>query len=555
MKESKENLILFLSFCTTILLHLPLTVFPVFRDQGVWGTAGMAINSGRIFFKDYLHFNLPGLGFSYALAFKFTDSIQNATMLLSLIGSLLTIFGMYFLLKVTINKNAAVWSVLIFSIIWPTHVNYWHIAQKDFMATYGLLISTGLAAYAFTAKWRKTCVFLSGLMVGISAMYKPVFAFTYFLLVLAFIFKKVFPISEISTKKRNDWLELLKDLALLTAGAGTIAVLFLLYLYFGNAIQGFYNGVFIFAPEYAKIARLSLFEQLSYLFLHSLMLGLPIDKFAIVSSFLWLIIIVNGLTAFVRKDFIKEKLLLSVPFLSSLFTYLIQGKGFSYHAIPWKICLIMLAGSGLSHIWNKVENPVRTKPLAKILTIFLILVFCRSCFASHYAQAEVPAWLNRIDRTTYLKECFSWFKHDSGYPGDLEIENLSNWLKAKTSPDDKILVWGLECQLYALSRRMYATHSPFDIILTADLSGNPKAMQWQKSIRTQFVGQLKAERPKFIIVVTNDLNPVEFTTSNEAISLIPEFREILDNFYNLELKLKNFEVYRFDSIETRQKDE
>ncbi|MDN5280797.1 MAG: hypothetical protein PWR01_4762, partial [Clostridiales bacterium] len=118
-----------------------------------------------------------------------------------------------------------------------------------------------------------------------------------------------------------------------------------------------------------------------------------------------------------------------------------------------------------------------------------------------------------------------------------------------------ILVWGLECQLYALSRRMYATHSPFDIILTADLSGNPKAMQWQKSIRTQFVGQLKAERPKFIIVVTNDLNPVEFTTSNEAISLIPEFREILDNFYNLELKLKNFEVYRFDSIETRQKDE
>jgi len=71
-KIAKVNVIpwlmLLLACVAVVLLNFPLTVCPLGIDQGVWSTVGLSINNGSVFFRDLLHFNLPGLGFSYAFA-------------------------------------------------------------------------------------------------------------------------------------------------------------------------------------------------------------------------------------------------------------------------------------------------------------------------------------------------------------------------------------------------------------------------------------------------------------------------------------------------------
>ncbi|EKD82729.1 MAG: hypothetical protein ACD_39C01131G0004, partial [uncultured bacterium] len=87
-KIGKPELGLLVALIIITIMHLPLSEMPLGRDQGVWATVGKAISNGEVFFKDLLHFNLPGLGFSYAIIFHLVNDPRTATMLLSLAGSI-----------------------------------------------------------------------------------------------------------------------------------------------------------------------------------------------------------------------------------------------------------------------------------------------------------------------------------------------------------------------------------------------------------------------------------------------------------------------------------
>ena len=122
-----------LAILIVIVLHLPLSIMPLGRDQGIWSMVGLAMGEGKIFFKDILHFNLPGLGFAYAIADNFSSDPRVTTMLLNMTASVLIVLSLYLLLGATVSKAAASWASLSFAIIWPTYVDYWSMAQKDFI--------------------------------------------------------------------------------------------------------------------------------------------------------------------------------------------------------------------------------------------------------------------------------------------------------------------------------------------------------------------------------------------------------------------------------------
>jgi len=91
---------------------------------------------------------------------------------------------------------------------------------------------------------------------------------------------------------------------------------------------------------------------------------------------------------------------------------------------------------------------------------------------------------------------------------------------------------------------MFATHAPFDFLLTADLSANKIAESWQSIIRQQFVEQLIKERPKYLLIVNNDTNIVEPLPSNEALTLIPGFQSLVDHDYNKIKSIELFDIYQ-----------
>ena len=521
------------------------------RDQGVWATAGMAINKGAVFFKDYLHFNLPGLGFSYAVALKFTDDPRTATMLLSLAGSILLIISMYLLMQQTVNKAAAAWSVLLFSVMWPTYIDFWSFAQKDFMAMYGVLSGTWLMARADQqTSWRRLSTYTAGIAVGIAVMYKPLFAITGILLAALQTAKFVWQPAD-AGNNRKQWQALFCDLLLLLSGAMTVALLFLLYLVIGDALEGLRNGLFVLAPAYSRVYSQSVLRQIIVLIAKSAIRAAPLDWSALPHYLIWMLISFTGFATMVKYSYVKEKAWLSVPFLTALFTYFIQRKAFSYHTIPWQICIFIVAGCGLAWAWDCIWSCSRESGASK-RTIFALLLlltvgilFARALFLTNYAKAEVPAWLNLISREEYLNTHFA--KVVPGVPSQRSSETLAEWVKQNSLPEDKILVWGLECQLYVLADRMYATHSPFDVMLTIDVSHNKKAAVWQKTIRQQFIQQLESDSPKFIIIVNNDANPIETVPSNEAIAFIPGFQTLIDNQYQKIKSIELFDVYQRNS--------
>ncbi|EKD82684.1 MAG: hypothetical protein ACD_39C01154G0002 [uncultured bacterium] len=540
-------LTLLFSLLSVTLLHMPLAEFPMGRDQGVWATAGAAINRGAIFFKDYLHFNLPGLGITYAMALRLTDDPRIATMLVSLMGSMLTIIGLYLLLQTTISEVAAAWSALLFSLMWPTYVDFQSIAQKDFMAVYGLLFGTWLMARSETpARWRKLSIYAGGVAVGISAMYKPLFAVAGIL--FAFIHAVKFTKSTILTRNytKEHFQDLITNLLLLLAGLLTLAIILLLYLCINGGTTEFYNGLFVFAPAHSGFYRQSIGLQLLVLLVNSYIINPQFDWVWLLHFVIWTPIILTGLIGMVKNVGGYQRAWLSVPFITALFTYFVQGRCFSYHAIPWQICMFIIAGNWFAMIWardNKSWFCKETK-LALTLTLFSGVFWVIGLTQQHFVKAELPAWANLISREEYLSKHFADIIPDTGRPSPGASENLAEWIEQNSNPDDKILVWGLECQLYALSRRMYATHCPFDYLLTRDVSGSPRAMEWQKTIRSQFMAKLKLERPKFIIIVSNDANTVEPVPSNEAVAVVPGFQSFVANQYCKVKSLELFDVYQ-----------
>lgn len=530
------------SILIATVLHFPLSVFPIGRDQGVWATAGLAINSGKVFYKDFLHFNLPGLGYSYALIFRFVDDPQVATMLLSLFGCVLILIGMFLLMRQTVNQSAASYSVLLFSIMWPTYVDFWDIAQKDFMATYGILLGTWLMARSSPeAKFRSLSIFLAGSAIAVSTMYKPLFAIAGLFTSSLHITNYIWPSENQVTRLNRSTL--LKDLMLHLMGALVIVTALMLYLLKHNALQGLQNGLLIFAPAYSSMYVISFEKQLIQLFKKTNFLNATIDLPALLHFYIWMSVVVYGLIKLIAFSCKKRAALwLFIPFATALFTYFIQAKAFSYHAAPWQICLFMAAGFYLNTVKCNVANKFLHNKVAIIITLAVCFVLFRALFMTDYARAEVPAWLNVMSRHEYLNNRYPRINPESGIPSPAASEQLGAWLRQSSQPEDKILVWGLECQIYALAKRMYATHSPFDFILTVDLNNN-RAILWQKQMQQQFISQLVNEKPKYIVIVNHDTNPLEPVPSNESVDKIPGFREIISNHYQHALKIEPFDIY------------
>lgn len=545
-ETKQDHYILYIAMLIVSLLHLPLSVYPVGRDQGVWATAGMAIKHGSVFYKNYLHFNLPGLAFSYALVFEIFNDPRTATMFLSLASSIFIITGMYMLLTKTVNKTAASWSVILFAILWPMKLNFWTIAQKDFMAMYGVIIGTGLLANAETkSRWSSAAIYFSGIFAALSAMYKPIFAFAGLLMALILASRILQPIGSVEHTTQNQWAINLRNFALFVSGVLTIALIFMLYLVAGEAVHNFYNGIFVVAPIYSKINNKTLVEMFVSLALRSSLI--PIQFGWLKYLLIWIPVMLIGIMIVIKKAKTNNGIWLIVPFLTAIFTFFVQRKAISYHSSPWQICEFIVAGCFfercLTYARAKSFKAIIAR-LVLILTLGLILGHAFLC--SHYVKAEIPAWLKQFEREDYLKNNFLMIGPETGVSSPIASEKTSEWLRQNSLPEDKILVWGLECQIYVLSSRMFATHSPFDFLLTADLSADKNATDWQTKMRLQFINQLIEEKPKYLIIVNNDINAFEPLPSNESLALIPGFKSLIAKQYCKIKRIELFDIYQLN---------
>ena len=531
------RLMVLLSLLVTIVAHLPYRNYPIGRDQGVWLAAAMAIQDGKCFFKDFLHFNLPGNAFAYFFAWSFVDHPAAAMCLLAILNSILMIGVIYLLVAETYSRPAAACAAFAYGVIWPTLPAWWDVNQKGLLAFPWMMLATYCAARAIRGRrFYKTSLLASGLCVGLAAHFKPIFVLVGLLIAIALAIRCMTrsaadpPETTIRTRLKS----LCRELGLAICGGMLSFLPLFVYLAVGGALTDAWESTSRAAVFYASSLRSD--PGSVWLSLAVILVG----HFPLLMSTSFL----AGLVFLVASKSRPQRFWLLIPLVAALACYFIQGRGWFYHLLPFMVMVLVFGGVFMAWPWESRHlAPLKRGSLSRIVlcvvfSIPTLHMIYASYTSSRYAQVEVPAWRGQLSRTEYLEQHYA---HDKGYPNPAVSESLADWLRQRTTPDDTILVWGLECQVYALARRRYATQAPFDFMLTSEAVSRG-APDWQNKQRRRFIELLRSDKPKFFVVTTRDVNSVEKVASDEALELIPGLSEYLREEYTLATTIERFKV-------------
>lgn len=526
----------------TVLLHLPLSVYPLGRDQGAWLTGGMALNHGKVYFRDFIYFDLPGVSTAYALALNVMDNPRWAVTLVAAVGSVLTVIAVFLLVRETVSQRAAHWAAWLFACSWPVITNWWAIAHKDYLGMSWVLIGTWCAACSTREiKHRWTVLFLCGFFVGIAMEFKPTHGIVLPLLALALAVDAAKNGREgqgVSDRPKGFWRKARQwalQCGVLALGTVVSFLPLLLYLIVEHAVKDAFESLWVIGPAYMGLYRSSVFRTwenigtiLSYRF------PLPLLATAAAGAAITMMPRIN-----------PRGYWLIVPGFAALGGYLVQGRGWEYHFHPMMVMIYVYAGVAMGFAWRRRAVGERTLTWAARLACAVLFGVAVAYWAvvaltqSRYVQVEVPAWMGNLPRKAYLT---SQFHHDLDYPNPHVSEQLAAWIDSQTGPDDTIVVWGLECQIYALAHRMYATQAPFHMLLTGKAA--QQASAWQVAQRERFMRLIKREPPALFIITTRDANPVQPMPSNALLSRVPGLEEFLRKNYSLAGTFERFIVLK-----------
>lgn len=520
------SLVLIISIILLSFLSLPLIDLPLARDQGIWSTIGLALYKGKVFYSDIIHFHLPGLGFFYAFLYHFFDDPRVITAIMHLIGSLIILLSTFFLIKEELGEKEAEIFAVLYAVLYPTAINFWDISQKDFFSIAFVFLATYCLSRTHRKEQNASFYLLSaGISVGIATLFKPIFG-------IAGIALAFFEIIKLNPfKPSRDLYRLFKNLMLLLIGFVAVASVFFIYLYQNEALITAFTTSILFSLFYAGNDSLTFANLTATLFIWS---SIPDPRELLLSIFnaiIWLPLLIFGVILFLKKQRRGKVFWLWVPIFVSLFSFYLQRKGYAYHLTPWITCSFIFVSLSIRSILSKLR--------LQLAVILIMLYLLPTILLSTYTTKLLPEFFGITPRSAYLKDNFKPIY--SALPS--VSEEIAIWINQNTAVDDKIYVWGMENQLYSLSKRLFVSRHHFNVILAADLSADPILHAWQSQERAIFLKTLKETLPAVFIVAHDLKKPHSRKSSDTGIHLVKGLPEFIENNYRIETQKDRFDVF------------
>lgn len=470
--------------------------FPPGRDQGVFLWIGDVGNAGGAPYRDAWETKGPLV---FALSAVVRRAFGATTWGIRLfdagvvIGTLALIVA---LLRRAGASGAAPWAAVVFAVAYA-RLGWWDSAQPETWATACL---TGALLLAWprggTAGERTPLrrLLLAGFLTGCAALVKPFFVL--FLVVPALV-------------AGGDGRVRARVVVLL--GAGSLAALLLALAWMGSlgsdVITAFVDTHVRFnATVYASTGGVGLGRRLARMagiigggiLLPALLMAIPAargrgreEQLLARASALWLAI--------------------------ALGLVLVQGKLWSYQWTPAYPALAILAGLGARNI--ELEMP-RARSSTVLAAVSALIIGARSIEPARW----VAAW---VRDTIVSPDAGRWYAHFGKY--DLEegtFPMVARHLRERLRSDERVLVWGVEPVIYALSGR--ASASRYGVHLPLVLGGDTRA---RRAARARFVADLAARPPSAIVVLENDRNQLVRRDSRQLLDEVPELAELLARAY------------------------
>lgn len=226
--------------------------------------------------------------------------------------------------------------------------------------------------------------------------------------------------------------------------------------------------------------------------------------------------------------------------LANFATVLWQGKFWPYHWTPAIGCLAILAGMGVARVvqelkerWSgRIQRPVARLAAPLVMAGLVLLaapVDMRSLYELGRQTGRVVTGRLSLDEFRAPYEC--------GAVQANVHQQVANYLRERTRPDETIVVWGYETVLHFLAQRRAPSRFAVDRILCVPEFSHRAA--W----RREFMQAVRRRAPAYIVVAEHNATTI-WQDSRRELAEFAEFQALLARDYQSDRSFDRLHVYR-----------
>lgn len=473
LEKSRQFWFLLIVSVVFFFLRFPSLFEPYwYGDEGIYQALGLGIDSGRLLYRDAFD-NKPPLLY---ILYSFVSSDQFLIRLLSLIFGLLAIIVFYFLCKKILNSSnnkPAFIATSFFALLFGLPIIEGNIANaENFMLlptlVAGFLVFKSLEYKILNTRYK--ILFLAGLTIGVSFLFKIVALFD-FVAFTAFLIFINYSGELLSIFKKENFIRELKNILPFVIGFVIPISLTTLYFLFNNAFPYFLQAVLFNNIGYVNYGNKFIIPQ-----------GLLIFKLILLFSF--------SLFVFSKRKIYPPSFTFVCLWLAfSLFDSYFSQRPYTHYVLVLLPAFCLMIGLFLAN-----------KNFSKIAGVLTISTFIAVLLSFTFFLRTIYYYPNFISFITGSKSVEAYQRFfDGNTPRDYEI---ASYINLKTKATDNIFVWGNNAQIYKLTKKLPPGKYTVAYHITSYKDGlsNTTLM-------------LNKQKPKYIIIMPN-VSPYPFRLSN-----------------------------------------
>jgi 4-amino-4-deoxy-L-arabinose transferase-like glycosyltransferase len=447
-----------------ILIRSNFLEIPFERDEGEYVLFGDLILKGKVPYIDFYEQKPAGLFYSYAFMVAIFGTTLKGLHIGFIVLNLITIYLIYQIAKNFFGELSGAVGGISFGLLSMTQYASGFTIQSEHIIILFVVASTYLMQVA-KRKDNTWILFASGIFGGFSLMVKQnglFFCLAIGILLLMYYFPKNWKI---------EWRRVIRKSLIFGAGILSPVVISILILIIQGAFDEFLFWVIQYPADYVSTITLELGK--------SLFLGVwPL----ITDPYLFFWILGGlGLLLVLFSDLDRPIKIFILIFAIFSAIAIIPGLRFTGHYF-----ILLFPALALSIAAFLYTTIYFTKKYSKSNWLGLML-FVSFLFMAGLNVYQLRDYYFDPNHTIILKQTYG----NNPFP---EAKTLSDYIKSKANPGDKIAVMGSEPQMYVYTGLESATSHYFMGFLMRPYE---KCAEWQAQARTE----IEATKPRFMVMV------------------------------------------------------
>lgn len=499
------------------ILALPISHYPLGRDQGEFSTIGRGLLEGKVLNVDLWNPKPPAIFYLYAGAQRLLGLSVFALRVLDLWMYPLVAAAMYWLGRRLGGSVVGLLSAALFGVFYFTET-YWTLTQND-----GLVILPLVYGIVFTVQAGRTIRWEWAVTAGAAA--GMIFWFKYPYALFGVIF--AIEIGYLAYRRRG-WGYSGKYLIAFAVGGLVVVGGVILMLVAQSAFDDLVEAARV-TVQYTALGSSSSLADATVL-----NAGLQARWQH------WWLLIVLGLAWWVIPRFgqgRKDWRLIWLWLLAGLVVVAVQRKGYDYHFLPMLPPMILIGADSLAQTAScLIQMTASQRQYSGSWRIVVVGVTMLLGIASMINGIWCDSWAYQIGQESPMEYAGRFRGGDVEAAESLQV---SEYLRTRVTLGDSLFIWGFRPEVYYLSDLRPATRFLATFPLVAD---------WYPPVwREETVETLWAALPPYVLVLRGDYMPWVHGRDEDSNTLLQEFTE-LNNWlifnYEQETEIGNFLVWR-----------